>query len=285
MVCDAGDVADIETISDTHAALEQCGDLFRADPIGSNMVAAALSPAIDFELLRVSDSGTTLGAAFRAGATCTLTQLAADAADPIGNVLPIDAPLSVYGPAGAAATVAGRWMTRTNGVVGSVELNRMYRLGTLAEPSRRRKGKVFVTDRARLDQASEWSVGFGNDTGLTRSVDDARVQMERAVNESRLIEWRVKGEVVSQLIISAARFGVVRIGQVYTPPEFRKRGHAAALTAAVSAQQLERQKVSDIILTTQASNPSTNRLYRRVGFEPAIEMLQIDLVPGLPHAD
>jgi hypothetical protein len=48
-----------EVMSDTHAALERCGDLFRGDPVGSNMVTAALSPAVEFELLRVSDAGTT----------------------------------------------------------------------------------------------------------------------------------------------------------------------------------------------------------------------------------
>lgn len=276
------DVADIEMITDTHAALEQCGDLFRADPVGSNMVTAALSPTVDFELWRVSEAGTTAGVAFRAGPMCTVTALVADAADLIGDALPIDAPFSVYGPAGAAATVAGRWMTRSNGTVIGLELNRMYRLGTLTEPSKRRKGKAFVTERERIDHAAEWGVGFGSDTGRTRSVDDARAQMERAVNESRLVEWRVKGEVVSQLIISAVRFGVVRIGQMYTPPEFRKRGHAAALTAAVAAQQLKRQKVDEVILNVSASNPSTNRLYRRVGFGSAIEMLGIDLVPGMP---
>jgi len=275
-------VADIEMITDTHAALEKCGDLFRSDPVGSNMVAAALSPAVDFELWRVSDAGTTVGAAFRAGPMCTVTDLVAGAVDLIGDVLPIDAPFSVDGPAGAAATVAGRWMTRSNGTVIGLELNRMYRLGTLAEPSKRRKGKAFVTERERIDHAAEWSVGFGSNTGRERSVDNARAEMERAVNESRLIEWRVKGEVVSQLIISAVRFGVVRIGQVYTQPEFRKRGHAAALIAAVSAQQLGRQKVDEAILSAPASNPSTNRLYRRLGFEPAIEMLRIDLVPGIP---
>ena len=105
--------------------------------------------------------------------------------------------------------------------------------------------------------------------------------MERAINENRLIEYRVKGEVVSQLVISAVRFGVVRIGLVYTPHDTRGRGHASAFTAAVSAQQMERQKVDVVVLNTQSSNAATNRLYRRIGFVAAFEMLSVGLEPGL----
>ena len=84
------DVADIEMISDTHAALDQCGDLFRADPVGSNMVAAALSPTVDFELWRVAEAGRTVGAAFRAGPTCMLSEMTTIAALCIADELPIE---------------------------------------------------------------------------------------------------------------------------------------------------------------------------------------------------
>jgi|TARA_R110002110_G_scaffold195037_3_gene404339 RimJ/RimL family protein N-acetyltransferase len=275
----------IEVISDTHAALEQCGDLFRADPVGSNMVTAALSPAVEFELLRVSDAGTTTGAALRVGRTCALSEMAFSAALCVANQLPVDGPLQISGPAGAVATVAGRWSERCDGIVVAPELFRMYRLGELHEPSKRRKGRAFVSERDRLDQAAEWSYAFGNETGLVRTLDESVAQMEQAINEKRLIEYRVKGEVVSQLVISAVRFGVVRIGLVYTPHGARGRGHASAFTAAVSAQQAERQKVDQVVLNTQSSNAATNRLYRRIGFVAAFEMLSVRLEPGpLPAA-
>ena len=137
-----------------------------------------------------------------------------------------------------------------------------------------------MSERDRVEQAAQWGVDFGRDTGLERSLDDSLAQMTRAVNESRLIEWRSKGEVVSQLLISAARFGVVRLGQVYTPPEHRKKGHGAAFVAAVAQQQLDRQKVDTVILSAQASNVATTRMYRGLGFVRAYEMLNVKVVPG-----
>lgn len=271
----------MEIITDTHAALEQCGDLFRADPVGSNMVTAALSPTVDFELWRVSDAGTSLGAAFRAGATCMLTEMTTAVAISVADELPVDGPFQIIGPAGAVASVVGRWSERCDGTPVAPELFRMYQLDELHEPSKRRKGRAFVSDRSRLEQAAEWNHAFGNETGIVRTLDESVAQMERAINENRLIEYRVKGEVVSQLVISAVRFGVVRIGLVYTPHDTRGRGHASAFTAAVSAQQMERQKVDVVVLNTQSSNAATNRLYRRIGFVAAFEMLSVGLEPGL----
>ncbi|MFT7503998.1 MAG: GNAT superfamily N-acetyltransferase [Gammaproteobacteria bacterium] len=273
-------MADIEMICDTHAALEQCGDLFRADPVGSNMVAAALSPAIDFELWRVSDVGTTVAAAFRAGSTCTFSEMSTAAAVAVADELPVDGSLQMIGPAGAVANVAGRWAERCNGIPAALELFRMYRLGELHEPSKRRKGRAFVSERDRLEQAVEWNNAFAHETGVVLTRDESVAQMERAINENRLIEYRVKGEVVSQLVISVVRFGVVRIGLVYTPQDARGRGHASAFSAGVAAQQMERQKVDDVVLNTQSSNAATNRLYRRIGFVPAFEMLSVGLEPG-----
>gem|GEM_PF-1057288 len=274
------EMADVETITDAAAVLDLCGDLFRADPVGCNVVATGVVPQADVEVLRVHDGADTLGVALIAGTTFTLSPCAAGAAEALAPLLDVERPVQLSGPAGAVADVAGLLSERCGGAVRDPHLMRMYRATEVTDPSKRRRGKAFVSDRERIEQAAEWGVGFGRDTGLERSLDDARAQMERAVNESRLVEWRSKGEVVSQLLISAARFGVVRIGLVYTPPEHRKRGHGAAFVAAVAQQQLERQKVDTIILNAQAANAATNRMYRNLGFVRAFEMLNVKVIPG-----
>ena len=195
-------------------------------------------------------------------------------------MLDVEQPIQLSGPAGAVADLAGLLSERCAGAVVEPQLLRMYRAEEVVDPSKRRRGKAFVSERDRVEQAAQWGVDFGRDTGLERSLDDSLAQMTRAVNESRLIEWRSKGEVVSQLLISAARFGVVRLGQVYTPPEHRKKGHGAAFVAAVAQQQLDRQKVDTVILSAQASNVATTRMYRGLGFVRAYEMLNVGIIPG-----
>lgn len=86
-------------------------------------------------------------------------------------------------------------------------------------------------------------------------------------------------EVVSQLTILPARFGVVRINGVYTPPKLRKDGNSSAITAAVAEQQIARQKVDDVVIDQPAFTGVTNRMYRRLGFVSVWDTLAVRLVP------
>ena len=271
---------DAETITDAATALERCGDLFRADPVGCNMVATGVLPQGDVEVVRVHTGADTLGVALISGGSCTLSTCAAGVAEVVAPLLDIELPIQLSGPAGAVADLAGLLSERCAGAVVDPQLVRMYQAAAVVDPSKRRRGKAFVSDRDRIEGAAQWGVEFGRDTGMERSLDDSLAQVTRAVHESRLIEWRSKGDVVSQLLISAARFGVVRIGQLYTPPEHRTKGHGAAFVAAVAQQQLDRQKVDTVILTAQAANTATTRMYRGLGFVRALEMLHVRVVPG-----
>ncbi len=274
------EMPDVETITDAATALDRCGDLFRSDPIGCNLVATGVLPQGDVEVLRVHEGADTLGVALISGQLCTLSTCSAAVADVLAPMLNVEQPIQLSGPAGVVADLAGLLGERCSGAVVEPLLNRMYRAAEVVGPSKRRRGKAFVGERDRIEQAAQWGIDFGRETGLERSFDDSLAQMTRAVNESRLIEWRSKGEVVSQLLISAARFGVVRLGQLYTPPEHRKKGHGAAFVAAVAQQQLDRQKVDTVILSAPASNVATTRMYRGLGFVRAYEMLNVSVVPG-----
>lgn len=58
-----------------------------------------------------------------------------------------------------------------------------------------------------------------------------------------------------------------RIGPVYTLPALRGRGIGGAMVAALS-QQLLAAGARCVFLFTDASNPTSNALYRRIGFVP-----------------
>src|SRR5439155_3737276 len=62
----------------------------------------------------------------------------------------------------------------------------------------------------------------------------------------------------------------IRIGPVYTPPEYRRRGYASALTAAVSAEQLA-SGCRFCFLYTDLANPTSNRIYANIGYEPVCD--------------
>ena len=273
----------VEAIDDASRGLDACGDLFRADPIGSSPVTITLYPGRSSELLRVHGDGHTIGAAVSEAtgtdtASYTLTPLGPGAAAVLANSLPIDRRIRLAGRPSDVAAVAGCWSDRCDGAIDTAGLFRWYRLHELVD-GRRRKGHLVVAARDSIERGVDWMTASADDVGLPIARDVAATRIGDAVNEGRLMEWWVGDDVVSQLVVSPARFGVVRINAVYTPPERRKDGHSGAITAAVAAAQIARQKVSEIVLDQPASNATTNRMFRRLGFVAVADALVVELVP------
>lgn len=74
--------------------------------------------------------------------------------------------------------------------------------------------------------------------------------------------------------LPAATIG--RIGPVYTQPDFRRRGIAAAATAEV-ARTLQAQ-CDHVMLIADAGNATSNGVYERLGFAAAGEQIEVSLL-------
>jgi predicted GNAT family acetyltransferase len=59
--------------------------------------------------------------------------------------------------------------------------------------------------------------------------------------------------------------GVGRVGPVYTPPERRGRGYAAAVTSLATQRLLDAG--ARPMLFTDLANPTSNGVYARLGYE------------------
>lgn len=59
---------------------------------------------------------------------------------------------------------------------------------------------------------------------------------------------------------------------MYTPPEHRRRGYGAAITAVLTASALE-AGATEVVLFTDLANPTSNGVYRRIGFRAVSERL------------
>jgi len=78
--------------------------------------------------------------------------------------------------------------------------------------------------------------------------------------------------------VSLASFGNptpngIRIGPVYTPPEYRRRGYASALVAQLSERLLTGRRFC--FLFTDLANPTANRIYERIGYRRVCEAAEI----------
>ena len=77
--------------------------------------------------------------------------------------------------------------------------------------------------------------------------------------------WEVDGGPVAQATARPVVAGMSRIGPVYTPPEHRRHGYGAAVTAAASRWALG-AGARCVVLFTDAATPTTNALSPRLGY-------------------
>lgn len=82
--------------------------------------------------------------------------------------------------------------------------------------------------------------------------------------------WEDEGHVVSWSGHGNPTGRGIRIGPVYTPPAFRRRGYATSLVAAQSRWLLD-HGYEFCFLYTDLANPTSNAIYERIGYRQIAE--------------
>ncbi|MDQ4068493.1 MAG: GNAT family N-acetyltransferase, partial [Actinomycetota bacterium] len=173
----------------------------------------------------------------------------------------------VMADAATAAAFAGQWAERRRTPATPVEGQRLYRLAVLRPPVGV-PGHLRQATHGERSLLVRWGSGFMEETGGHPLSPEEIV--DRHLGSGGLWVWE-DGGPVSMAAVSPPVAGVARIGYVYTPRERRRHGYAGACVAAVS--QGIRAGGSEAVLFTQLQNPSSNAVYRRIGYEPAVELV------------
>ena len=119
-----------------------------------------------------------------------------------------------------------------------------------------------------------WLDAFVTEAGVTRSPDPLGALDRRLSSEGAMWIWQRDGERVALAGRSSLVCGVPRIGPVWTPPEHRGNGYAAALTAHVCADAFS-VGATACTLFADAANATSNGVYLRLGFRPNGEIADI----------
>ena len=190
----------------------------------------------------------------------------------------------VQGPAEEAEAVAAAWSART-GAGASVGLRmRLFALDELAPPAGVARGgprSSARTTRRGLDVLARVAAEFDarDRPHLAAPAHGPRRRRARRGDGAGELLWEVDGEPVAQAAARAVVAGMSRIGPVYTPPEHRGHGYAAAVTAAAARWALG-SGARHVLLYTDLANPTTNRLYPRLGFRPRYDALELRFEPA-----
>ena len=85
--------------------------------------------------------------------------------------------------------------------------------------------------------------------------------------------WELPDGTITHLTGSGLpSYGVARIGPVFTPREFRGRGIASYVVGELTRRGLEAGQ--RMCLFTDRANPTSNRIYAALGYEPVIDMAE-----------
>jgi predicted GNAT family acetyltransferase len=181
------------------------------------------------------------------------------------------APPGVQAPREAAKAFAAEWGRRT-GRVAHVDVEMaVHQLTRVIPPARPAAGAMRAATPADLDRITRWIVEFGQEIGEAHFGEDARAIAERRVGERSILVWEdATCEPVAMAGVTGATPGGIRVNLVYTPPPSRKRGYASTLVATLSQAELDAGR-SFCFLYTDLANPTSNKVYRDIGYKPVAE--------------
>ena len=183
-----------------------------------------------------------------------------DAIADSGNSLP-----GVNGDAATAAIFAGRWTERRRSAAVPTQGQRLYELGRLNEIATV-EGRLRKADARDRSLAVRWLREFDAEAHVPER--DIESFIDTALLSQRVWLWDAEG-AASMAISSKPVEGVVRLSGVYTPRENRTCGYAAACVHGLSSLLVDAGY--RCILYTDLGNPTSNSIYRRIGYKAVSE--------------
>lgn len=105
------------------------------------------------------------------------------------------------------------------------------------------------------------------------TAEDVRAQLKVG---RRYLIWGVDGQIAHVTGINVPAFGSARIAPVLTPKPFRGNGYAAWVVATAAQQILDAGLLP--CLYTDVTNPVSNGVYARIGFEALADSAEYSVV-------
>jgi uncharacterized protein len=183
-----------------------------------------------------------------------------------GGVIP-----GVRGEVVAAAAFAGRWTEVRGTGAAPDEGERLYELDGLAPPPPP-AGVLRRATAADRDLLVDWTRQFHEDVNVLAAGEPGdRVDAYLAMGDGLWVWEGADGAPRAMASLTPAIAGVTRIGLVFTPADQRRQGYGGAVVAGASGYATGAGH--RVILYTQLANPTSNGLYRRMGYRAVAEVL------------
>jgi predicted GNAT family acetyltransferase len=143
---------------------------------------------------------------------------------------------------------------------------RLYRLEALRAWAPAPAGRARPAGIDDLETAVRWLREFEAEAGVAPT--NVESSMRLGIDAGRVWLWEDEAQCVMALASrTPTAVGVARVGPVYTPPDQRRRGYGAAVTAACTEDALA-CGAKDLVLFTDLANATSNSIYHQMGYAP-----------------
>ena len=245
----------------------------------ARMMSAPTRDDADTYLASIGHGGFVVAAALQSNAGGVLLTAGPDAAL---MLLALDmaergrAPKSMIGPLAACETFAHKWI----GLTGQRHALRFHlRHYELRRPPSvpRASGQMRTPRQDEHDLLLGWQLAFIDEVGLSDEPAKAQRIFARRLEQGMVRVWD-DGGMVALAAYGDGGTDIARVAPVFTPPEHRRRNYASALVGELSRELFERGKRA-MFLTTDVANPTSNSIYRKIGYLPTADHYHFDFLP------
>jgi uncharacterized protein len=280
---------EVAELDDAAAFLEEAEPLLLADEARHNLILGLAGNARDglyddFRLWLVRDGGEPVGAALQ---TPPYNLILARPQSPEALAALVEAVTTdeLSGVVGSMPEVGefAEARSRQTGVPARTNMRQgIYALERVTPPSNV-SGSARVATEGDRELALRWWIEFADEVlhrgGPGRDRAEEMIDHRLSSQTAGILLWEKDGDPVSTAGWGGATPNGIRIGPVYTPPEFRGRGYATALTAELSQRLLDGRLFAGgrrfCFLYTDLANPTSNAIYERIGYRRVAESAEI----------
>ncbi|RDI43144.1 GNAT family N-acetyltransferase [Falsibacillus pallidus] len=168
---------------------------------------------------------------------------------------------------------AEEWTSTTGQSREMLMRQRIYQLREVKKTSPS-EGNMRLADERESGLITHWLLSFIEDTGEhPLSEKEAEARAAAMIQEKSIYLWEHNDKIVSMARKARCAKNVAVVNFVFTPREERKKGYASAVVS-----QLSRKLLKDYAfcgLYTDLDNPTSNKIYMEIGYEPVADSSMI----------
>ena len=140
-------------------------------------------------------------------------------------------------------------------------------------------GILRVAEADDVPQLVQWMNEFNGEAlpNNPPAMAETQKKVEQMVRVKALFVWERGGKALAMAGSWGQTPNGIRINAVYTPPSYRGQGSASRLVAELSQAKLDSGK-KFCFLYTDLNNPTSNRIYQKIGYEFVCESRQYHFV-------